>query len=225
MGKVEQQKNEIQVELKNSQDDYTAAKQQSMLLDDLLGYECQEIEDNLYEFNNGLESSKPRQFWYGLDLQSLQTPYSEIVEMIDYVDPKPGDTWLDLGAAYGRIGVVLGFLRPRVKFIGYEYVEERAQEGQRIFDKWSLVLSKMKKVDLGSQGFQMGKADLYFLYDFGSKKDVYDALEKLRVVASERPIRVIARGRGVRNWIPMDFPWLGSLRSPIHFSTWSLFQS
>ncbi len=166
-----------------------------------------------------------QQFWIGLDLQSLQTTYFEIVQMVRYIKPQPEQKWIDLGAAYGRIGVVLGILYPKTLFKGYEYVAARVSEGNRILQKWNFSNSILEQADLADPNLVIEPADIYFIYDFGSRADIYSVLEKLRFIAKGRSIRVIARGRGVKSWILMDFPWLSEMKEPIHFPTWSLFQS
>ena len=215
----------IKAELSVPHKDYSAAKIQAKTLDELIGYQCDPIEDELFEANHENLFSTPRQFWYGLDLQTLQTPYSEIVGMVQYLNPQPGEIWLDLGAGHGRMGIVLGCLCPQVSFIGYEYVQLRVDEGNRIFKKWNISLAKMQQADLAREDLELPDADLYFLYDFGSKEDVYKILEKLRVMAQKKSIRVIARGRGVRNWIFMDFPWLYDIHPPTNFTNWTIFKS
>ncbi|MFN8790427.1 MAG: hypothetical protein ACK5Y2_03115 [Bdellovibrionales bacterium] len=215
----------VHEELQKAQIDYGAAKDQARRLDELLAYNCDAIEKALFESHSGSSAFPQQQYWFGLDLQSLQTPYSELVEMIKSLNPQVGDLWLDLGAAYGRLGVVLGFLRPGVRFVGYEYVDERVEEGSRIFKFWNLRQAKMRQVDLASKGFELGRAQVYFLYDFGSKRDVYSVLEKLRLQAQQGPICVVARGRGVRQWILQDFPWLSSQESLSPYPNWTVFQS
>lgn len=205
--------------------DYTSAKEQAAKIDDLLGFECARIEEDLFETHQDSIFSSSQQFWYGLDLQSMQTPYSEILEMIHFLKPAAGELWLDLGAAYGRMGIVIGFQKPLVRFLGYEFVQERVDEGNRIFKKWKLDQVQMRKEDIASEQFHLEEADLYFLYDFGSRADVYKVLEKLRLIAQTKKIRVIARGRGVKNWILMDFPWLYDIETPVHFLNWSVFRS
>ncbi len=216
---------QILQELKIVPVDYAAAKKQAKVLDDLLGYECDPIEDVLFEANHETLFSSPRQFWYGLDLQTLQTPYSEIVEMVQHLKPQPEELWLDLGAGYGRMGIVLASLCSQIKFVGYEYVQKRVDEGNRIFKKWNFFFARMKQADLAAPDFELEPADLYFLYDFGSKDDVYKIIKKLQDLALKKPIRVVARGRGVRNWILMDFPWLYDINPPEHFANWTVFRS
>jgi hypothetical protein len=215
----------IRVELATLQKDYAAAKVHAQRVDELLGFVCEPIEDQLFEANSDSIISSPRQFWYGLELQAMQTPYSEILEMVRHLRPQSGDLWVDLGAGYGRIGILLGFLHPGVRFRGYEYVLDRVLEGQRIFKQWNLADVELRQADLATDDFVVEPAEVYFLYDFGSRDDIYKVLHKLGVVARHKKIKVIARGRGVRSWILMDFPWLYDVEPPEHFSTWSLFKS
>lgn len=218
-------KDKIRSELENYKLDYALAKSQAKILDELLGFDCTRIEQDLFAIHQGQNILSSQQFWYGLDIQSMQTPYSELVEMVKYLKPKPGDLWLDLGAAYGRMGIVLAWLEPMIKFVGYEYVQERVDEGNRIYKQWDLSFARLEQKNLASQDFKLELADLYFVYDFGSKADVYCILEQLKKISINKPIQVIARGRGIKNWIYQDCPWLYDIKPPEHFNNWSLFRT
>lgn len=207
------------------QKDYVAAKNHSKAIDEQLGLNCDYIENSLSNANQNIETINSQEFWYGLGVHALQTPYSEIIEMIQFVKPKAGDIWVDLGAGYGRMGLALGFVEPSVKFIGYEYVQARVDEGNRVIQNWGIANSALRQTDISSNVFQLDAADLFFLYDFGSKSDVYKVLEKLKVQAKGRSIQVVARGRGVRSWIFMDCPWLSEVYEPTHFTNWTFFKS
>ncbi len=135
------------------QKDYASAKDHSREIDHLLGYNCDSIEIQLKSTKLIDDGNFPKNFWIGLDLQTLQTPYSELLAMICYLKPADGEVWLDLGAGYGRMGVILGFLRKTVHFKGYEYVPQRSIEGNRIFKKWNLNQAKIIQVDLTSKEF------------------------------------------------------------------------
>lgn len=207
---------------------YSQAKIHSEKLDQLFGFKYDLVEKSLLQKKEEVETIEPdqkRQFWIGLDIQALQTPYSEIVEMIEIINPSANDVWMDLGAAYGRVGLALGLLRSDVNFYGFEYVNERVIEGNRIRDHWQINNGQLLQADLIHDKIDFAKGNVFFLYDFGSRSDIYAVLEKLKLVAASNSIQVIARGRGVKNWIMMDFPWLSQVVPPIHFETWSLFQS
>lgn len=213
----------ILTELAREPEDYAAAKEQARRIDSWLGYRCEEIENFLHAPERS--SEQQRQFWNGLDVQSMQTPYSEIMAMLRVLDPQPGEHWLDLGAAYGRMGIVLGLLRPEVQFTGFEIVPERVNEGNRIYTQWGIAKAKLSHEDLACSDFPLGQADLYFIYDFGSKEDIDRVFAKLAAIARVKPIQVVGRGRGIRNWIAMEQPWLGEINPPQHFGHWSLYQS
>lgn len=210
---------DIKTELIKRPTDYVQAKYQAQEIDRYLGYQCKDIENNL----NRTNFPKEKELWIGLDLQSFQTPYSELVEISENLNPQDGETWLDLGAGYGRLGVVLGFLRPQVHFVGYEFVDERVQEASRIYAAWGLKNAKIKKADLVAE--EITDADVYFIYDFGSRAEVFKVLEKLREKAKMKSITLVARGRGMKNWVYHDFPWFYANQEPRHFSHWSIFKS
>ena len=47
---------------------------------------------------------------------------------------KDGDTFVDIGSGYGRVGCVVGVNFPNSRFLGYEIVQERVIEAQRVAD-------------------------------------------------------------------------------------------
>lgn len=203
------------------QSSYSDAKVHSHTLDQLFGFNCDLIETAIAQRVTGPN----QQFWYGLDLQSLQTPYSEILEILNLIQPTNEETWVDLGAGYGRMGLVMGLIFPQMIFKGFEFVPERVFEGNRILQKWGCSQAHIAQADIANPSFYIPDADLFFIYDFGSKSDVHTVLEKLAEKAKRRNIRVVARGRGVRQWILNQHPWLSSINTPSHYQHWSFFYS
>lgn len=209
--------------LLESRPDYASAKEHARELDRLFGFSCEDIEAGLLSSSNPV--FEDRETWRGLELQSLQTPYAELVAMIERLEPAPGETWVDLGAGYGRLGLALALLRPEVHFLGVELVEARVREGARVLTDWGASRAQLVVGDVAADAEPLPKGDLYFLYDFGSKGDVDRVLSKLAGRARERAIRVVGRGRGVRHWIAHEHPWLGSVHEPEHHGNWSLYRS
>lgn len=206
--------------LEEIQPTYQDAKVHSAKIDEFLDYRLEEIEKNLMKDQNS-----DQQFWIGLDIQIMQTPYSEILSMFHHLNLAKGQKVIDLGAAYGRMGIVMGACYPEVKFLGYEYVAKRVWAGNEVYSHWGFKNAHLVEADLGDPAFEIPDADLYFIYDFGSKKDVYLVLEKLRLKALKKPIQVIARGGGIRNWIMQDFPWLSQFKPFDRFDHWTLFRA
>lgn len=207
--------------LQQKQSCYAEAKIHSQTLDQLFGFNCDAVEKNLPQ----LDYNEHKQLWYGLDLQSLQTPYSEILEIIQLLQPAQDETWVDLGAGYGRMGLVMGLLFPEMKFKGFEFVQARVTEANRVLKKWGCAKATLSQADIAAPSFFIPDADLFFIYDFGSKQDVGSVLVKLAEKAKRRPVRVVARGRGIRNWIMQDHPWLAAVQPPAHYQHWSIFRS
>ncbi|MGZ3713622.1 MAG: class I SAM-dependent methyltransferase, partial [Bdellovibrionota bacterium] len=60
----------------------------------------------------------------------FMTPYTELRKILTELSPKGGQLVIDLGAGYGRMGFVLKSHFPEVRFIGYELVAQRVEEGR-----------------------------------------------------------------------------------------------
>jgi hypothetical protein len=123
------------------------------------------------------------------------------------------------------MGFVMGFIYPQVKFTGFEIVQERVTEGERVLQQWNIQNAQLICADIASMAFTLPMADVFFIYDFGTQKDIEQCMESLKTIAKQKKITVIARGRGIRNWIYQSHPWLFTAQDPINFENWSLFRS
>ncbi len=211
-------KEKVLFDIQRKTSNYQEAKEISKDIDGLLGFNCPTIEKSLIQ-------QELKQEWIGFDIQIFQTPYSEILEMLEFIKPKECDHWIDFGAAYGRMGIVMGLFYPQMKFTGYEINQARVDEGNRIYRQWQLTNSNLQCLDISHPDFQIESANIFFIYDFGTREDIYILLNKLKEKALKQSIKVITRGRGCRQWIMLDFPWLANINEPIHFEHWSIFTS
>lgn len=175
-----------------------------------LGLRTQDVERILREKGSrrpAPESSGEKQeLWFGLDVKSLLTPYCEIRALLDRLAPRPGQTIVDLGAAYGRMAFVIARHFPGVRFRGYEYVGERVDEGRRAIARAGIRDVRLDHADLAVTTPEA--ADFYFIYDFGTPKTIEKALYDIRRHAEQRAPVVIARGRHCRALIDARHPWL-----------------
>jgi len=186
-----------------------------------------EIDQRLgFRFSNeaSSEQTETAQTWSHLSPQVFQTPYPELHRIILEVDPHAkAKNWVDLGAAYGRLGLLLAVYRSEANFIGIEVLSERVHEAHRIYKIHDVPSEGMRTGDCAQD--PLPRADIYFIYDFGHESDVNAALEKLREHASKQGIRVVGRGRRVRDLIEKHHPWLGSVHRPIHSPHYSIYRS
>ncbi|WP_413581048.1 SAM-dependent methyltransferase [Bdellovibrio sp. HCB288] len=207
---------------------YQEAQEHSVVVDEWLGFKTAEIEHALlssHKYNIQADQNIPVNFWRGLPVQALQTPYTEIRHILHLLNPQKGQHIVDLGCGYGRMAFVVGMHYSDVHFTGYELVAERVDEGNRILQKFNFPLSTIKTQDLTDPLFKPVSADYYFIFDFGSAPAVDKTLEDLKAIARQRPIQVVARGRYIRHRIFQAHPWLAEINEPRVFDHFTIFKS
>ncbi len=194
-------------------------RQHAQHLDKILGFRLKYIEEMLIAEARGFdpegshESWGPAlhagaQTWVGLDLQTLQTPYSEILRILQLLKIKPYQHIVDLGAAYGRMGIVIGGLYIKNSFTGYEYVKGRVDEGNRIFRELHLARCQLLEQDLYDRNFEMPEADVYFIYDYGQVEHIDYTLKQIQLISRKRPIKLVVRGKFTKRIIADNHSWL-----------------
>lgn len=191
----------------------------------LLSVEVQKVESHLNQQGHYHENRWEQQPWIGLAPELLLTPYAELLEIVEFLKLPENSKWVDLGAAYGRLGVVLSIFRPLDSFVGYEFIYERFKEAQELFQRYNLKNCRIHLQDLSSADFTPEVADCYFLYDFGSRLAVQKTLADLQKIALNRKIIVVARGKGCRSWIHTDHAWLCEVNEPMHTKYYSIYRS
>jgi hypothetical protein len=201
-------------------------KEHSLILDNELDIRVNEVEGEITAlYKNGEISQNSTQAWIGLHPQILQTPYREIITTLNLfknVNPKK---IVDLGAGYGRIGLVSSQIYPACEFVGYEYVELRLAEARRIFRKYNLDNCSMRGDDILEEGFEIPKADLYFVYDFSEPKDLHKLLQKMSERVFKDQFYMVAKGKGVRSIIQNKYPEFWAANGAIHEENWSVYSS
>lgn len=194
-------------------------RQHSGVVDKILGFRVRYIEEMLIADARGFDPEGSHetwgpsmhegvQTWVGLDIQTLQTPYSECLRILQLLKIKPYQHIVDLGAAYGRMGVVIGGLYIKNQFTGFEYVKARVDEGNRVFRELGMNRCQLHTQDLFDKSFEMTEADVYFIYDYGQVEHIDHTLKQLEVMAHKRPIKVVVRGKFTKQIIADRHPWL-----------------
>lgn len=206
---------------------YADEKRISEGLDLQLGFEIPRVESLIrtrLQKSARAITENPEQTWSHLSPQIFQTPYLELERTILAADPDSQiKTWVDIGAAYGRLGIVLARLRPNARFTGLELVPERVEEGRRVYELRGLRATDLRCVDVTDT--PLPPADLYFIYDFGHRSAIDQILEKIKIQARAGPVTVVGRGRAVRDAIERSHPWLSSIRRPLHETHYSIYYS
>lgn len=208
----------------------------SEIIDRIIGIRPKEIEHELLiegmtalpqgNLDNwGKHLHQGHQTWVGLDPNSLQTPYAEIFEMFQKIAPKKNDHIIDLGAAYGRMGLALHYLYPECFFTGYEYLSVRVDEGNRIYKKFNCDRALLVQQDLSTEDFELPVAEIYFLYDYGRPDQIRYTLKALEKIGDKKDIIVVARGLACRHYIQKSHPWLSHIFDAYHSNEFSIFSN
>lgn len=173
-------------------------------IDRALGYRISKIEvkllqkyrayDRYNDDSNRKQHYKGTQTWIGLHPQILQTPYCDIYNALSLLNSEKIKHVVDIGAAYGRVGLVLSVINPKAKFTGYEIVKQRQTEGNRIFEKLGIENSLIKRENVLDSDFSLPDADVYFIYDFSTQEDVFHILYGLSKKVHKKKFYLIARG-------------------------------
>jgi hypothetical protein len=199
---------------------YAEAQGHSAQVDAWLGIDPSRVEREL-------KGAERQQLWIGLPVAAMMTPYAEIREILFRLAPQPGQTIIDLGAGYGRMGFVVATHYPLLKFIGYEFVPERVAEGNRglLARNHRPPQIRLEEKDLLDPTFQPETAEYYFLYDYGTREAIQKTLEDLRELSRTRALTVIGRGRAARDAIEREHPLLSQVVAPLHFKHYSIYCS
>lgn len=194
-------------------------RQHSLSVDKILGMRFRYVEEMLIAEARGFEPDGSHetwgpnlhhgvQTWVGLDVQTLQTPYSEIMRIFQLLKLKPYQSVVDLGAAFGRMGIVVGGLYIKNSFVGYEYVKARVDEGNRLYKELGITNSKLLAQDLVDPAFEMPEADIFFIYDYGQVQHIDHTLKQIGAIAMKRPVKLVVRGKFTKRIIEEHHPWL-----------------
>lgn len=200
---------------------YTDQQKHSKLIDNLYGFEIESVEEMMK--HRSLAKYHDYEIWSGLAPEQLQTPYDELRRVLRDCNFQDGESLVDLGAGYGRVGVILGEKFPNSSFTGIEIASERVVEGNRIFKEFGFINCELIAAE--AQSMDIAAAKVYFIYDFGLPSQIEQTLSKIAERAFKEEFYVVARGRGVRSIVNYKFPQLWSAFTPLHGETYSIYST
>ena len=218
----------------SSDQTYEEARNHSEKLDKYLEFRIAAIENELLQRAQmkyplgthktwGPAIHQGQQTWVGLSHQTLQTPYAELKKMCELLQLMPGELVIDLGAGYGRLGLVLKWFYPEIKFCGFELVNERVNEGNRIYALNDCLNAQLIQKNLTSEDFVLPEADVYLIYDYGEISHIRKTLQQIEKIADHKRLEVIGRGQGTRSLIENEHPWLSQVYPVIQHENFSIY--
>ena len=173
-------------------------------LDKKFGYKIPKIEAKLLQkykaydnYSNEINRKNhydDSQTWIGLHPNALQTPYNDIFETLEILKKQKISNVVDIGCAYGRVGIVSNHIFPDAKFTGFEIVKNRANEANRIFEKFGLENCNVVTANILDDEFILPEADIYFIYDFSEIDDIKKVLLLILNKMKSKKFFLVVRG-------------------------------
>lgn len=210
-------------------------------LDKILGFKIPRIEVKLLQkyrayYKSNDDSNKKQHYqgtqtWIGLHPQALQTPYNDIFDALSTLKDFKVNKVVDIGAGYGRVGIVMNCIFPHARFIGLEILKQRYNEGNRLFEKLDLINCEILLKNVLDEDFILPSAEIYFIYDFSEMDDICKILDMLSTQSNKKDLFLITKGERIdylmenkykEFWSANGFLALGELR--IYSSTIDLRQ-
>ncbi len=156
------------------------------VLDDIFGLD--------YEGDRGMKFDARGERLFagaGLGVQSSYLSLFIALQRMDVCDERI----IDLGAGFGRVGLVLGLLFPEARFTGFEYVGHRVQKAQAAAERVGISPRILfLKQDLSVPDFTIPDADIFYLYDPFTPQTYNYVLRQIKEIGSRRRVRVVAKG-------------------------------
>jgi SAM-dependent methyltransferase len=211
-------------------------REHSKGIDQFLGFRILKIERKLVSqyrpfFINENEKTKKKQHnengadgesWIGLNPQVLLTPYTELYEIFFLLKDFNITSIIDIGCAYGRVGIVARAFFPEVQFTGYEIVKKRIIEANRINDLYDLNMD-IQNQNVLDDDFYLPDSSIYFIYDFSHFMHIKKVLSQIEAKINNHPFILIAKGEDIRGIIQLFFPAFLIKHEPIYKKNWSIF--
>jgi 16S rRNA G527 N7-methylase RsmG len=192
----------------------------SSFLDDFLGIDSLRIETALAR-----EKTRETKTWVGLDPQTLQTPFCEIFSFLNFLKQFNPQHIVDLGAGYGRVGIIMKMIMEDSHFSGYEFIESRFDEMCRVFETYEITNATLSNKNIMDVNFHFPKADVYFIYDFSDLASIKKMVAKFTEIFNQENLFLVVRGKAMRSLIQNQYRELWALNGAIHTENWSIYSS
>ncbi len=140
-----------------------------------------------------------------------QTHYSILMDLFNYLSPKKGERFIDIGSGFGRVGLFIGLCFPDLEYLGFELVAGRVDCSNEVKLRNRFENIEFQTQDLLEPNFEIPDGDYYFLYDPLEKEELKNFYKKLQ---SRPGHKVIAFG-GYDDFI-LEYldscPWLTQIK-------------
>lgn len=171
-------------------------------------YRTFDILDEIFGLNYILDensSPSPKERIYEGAGIGVQSSYSTTLTALKYLNLGRRARFIDLGSGYGRVGLVIGLMRPDVQFVGYEFVPERVKIAnqactQLLLDQHVQFITQ----DLSDADFKIPAADAYYIFDSFTDETYAKITAQLEGLTQTQKVTVVTKGNA-RLWMKKNF--------------------
>jgi hypothetical protein len=151
----------------------------------------------------------------------VQSGYSTVLTALNHLQLSGSSRFVDLGSGYGRVGLIVGLLRPDIDFVGYEYVPHRVQISSKTAERLHLHDHvKFHVQDLSLEEFAIPEAEVYYLYDPFSEETYAHVLNQLIQISRHKAIVIVTKGNA-RKWL-LDVAARENWSQPVQYDSGNL---
>lgn len=168
------------------------------ILDSLFGLKIKEMDDTLkaeLEPNGTPAKSKrsekygDEEIWYAPG-GGQQSSWGDLLEAVDEMNLKSGELVSDLGSGIGRLGLLIGLMRPDVSFVGLEIVDERVKYATQAATELGFSNVKYYTANLSDPLLDLPQADHFYMYNPTNRRTSEIVTEKLVKLSESKKFRV-----------------------------------
>lgn len=170
------------------------------LLDALFGLDINQMDQAIadevsVEGTWGYDTTKKKakygdeEIWYAPG-GGQQSQWRDMFQAIEAMNLQPNQLVSDFGSGIGRLGLLIGLLRPDVNFIGLELVEPRVAFANRAAEKNGFTNVKYLVSNLADQSTPLPPADHIYMYNptNGPTSDILT--QRLKQLSEHKDFRV-----------------------------------
>lgn len=171
-------------------------------------YRAFDVLDQIFELeyllNEVPEKDQKERLYEGAGI-GVQSSYATTLMALRYLNASKGARFIDLGSGYGRIGLVVGLMRPDIQFTGYEFVKERvdiANHSTAQLDLNSHV--NFVTQDLSDINFKIPEAEIYYIFDSFTDASYDFIINQLNEMTPHKKMIVVTKGNA-KLWMQSQY--------------------
>ncbi len=157
-------------------------------IDKKLGLHYKDVEKNL---QNSSQVYSESYIENDLEALALNTSYLDLIQIFIFLNIKPTQHFIDIGAGYARSALLINILYPQTKATALEHVKERVEKSRAVSKKLNLPLDSYHCQDILNKNYSLPQGDYYFLY-LPLGELLHKSIKDLKENAKTRDFKIIA---------------------------------